>query len=323
MPIPSKNPFTGFVFNLSEAEFRLLMDAIAMRKNKQNYGAATLEEFAINCGRKPICPDCQSDSVVLDSHSPNGKQRYLCKDCGNRFGLLTNSIFHSTKKDFDTWINYLILMSFNVPLETTESICHISHPTAMLWRKKILSTVDGYQERIKLKGTIWIDETYIFDSSIIHDDDYIRRRGLSKDQLCIVVAIDAFENTYAAVCGHGKPSKTKIYKALRNHIEEGSLIIHDGEKAHNYLIEKLNCRSQVYIADKKSKEYLEHMALINNLCSWLKRYIYRYVGMRKENLQSYLNWFVYVFRVKKADEIWPTIPRILRHLLLNENQYKR
>ena len=38
------------------------------------------------------------------------------------------------------------------------------------------------------------------------------------------------------------------------------------------------------------------MVLINNMCSWLKRYIYRFIGMRMDNLQSYLNWFVYLFR---------------------------
>lgn len=58
-----------------------------------------------------------------------------------------------------------------------------------------------------MRGTVWIDETYIFDSSILHDNDFTSKRGLSKNQLCIVVAIDIFENTYAVICGHGKPTK--------------------------------------------------------------------------------------------------------------------
>lgn len=79
---------------------------------------------------------------------------------------------------------------------------------------------------------------------------------------------------------------------MKDHITPGSVIVHDGEKAHNLLIEKLNLKSEVYKADTNSKEYLDNMALINNMCSWLKRYIYRFIGMRMENLQSYLNWFV-------------------------------
>ena len=144
---------------------------------------------------------------------------------------------------------------------------------------------------------------YLYDSSLLHDDGY-KKRGLSKNQLCIVVAINCHKNTYAVICGHGKPSASRIFEALKNHIVSGSTLVHDGEKAHD-------------------KEYLENMALINNMCSWLKRYIYRFIGMRMTNLQSYLNWFVYLFRVKGAVEQWPKMDRILRHLILFNGTYKR
>lgn len=318
-----ENPYKDFIFSLSENEFKALKEAVSMRNNFEKYGAVNFEELALKYNREPKCPKCGSIDFVKHSHGPKNKQRYQCKTCGCRFNLLSNSIFNSTNKSFDTWIEYLSLMTFNVPLEMTEELCDISHPTAMLWRKKVFSTVNKYQDKILLKGTVWIDETYIFDSSVLHDSNFESKRGLSKNLLCIVVAIDIFENTYAVICGHGKPTKKRIYDALKDHIEQDSLLIHDGEKAHSELIEKLNLRSEVYKADSKSKEYLEHMALINNLCSWIKRYIYRFIGMRKENLQDYLNWFVYLFRVKKSVDKWPKMERILRHLVLNENKYTR
>ena len=314
----NKNPYKDFVFNLSQDELKSLNEAITMRKNFERYGATNFEELALNLKKKPVCPKCGNKSYIKHSHTTNRKQRYQCKECGYRYTLMSNSIFNSTNKSFDTWIMYLTLMTFNVPLEMTEELCNISHPTAMLWRKKVLSTINGYQDRIILKGTVWIDETYIFDSSILHDSDFTSKRGLSKNQLCIVVGIDIFENTYAVICGHGKPTKARICNALKDHIEDNALLIHDGEKAHNELIEKLQLRSEVYKADPKSSDYLLHMALINNLCSWIKRYIYRYIGMRKENLQSYLNWFVYLLRVKNSTDKWPKMERILRHLVLNE-----
>lgn len=39
-----------------------------------------------------------------------------------------------------------------------------------------------------------------------------------------------------------------------NHIISGSTLVHNGEEVYD-------------------KEYLVNMALINNICSWLKRYI--------------------------------------------------
>ena len=317
------NKYTDFVYGLSKDDFNLLQQAIAIRKNKEHYGVSDFQELAYYYDRIPSCPECGSRNYVLNGYTPDKKVRYLCKECNTPYTILSNTIFHSTNKSLDTWINYLVLMSFNVPLEMCEEICGISHPTAMLWRKKIFATVNGYQDYLYLKDRVWIDETYLYDSSVLHDDDYKKKRGLSKDLICIVVAIDVHKNAYACICGHGKPSASRIYKALKNHIVRGSTIVHDGEKAHNQLIEKLNLKSEVYKADKNSKEYLKNMALINNMCSWIKRYIFRFVGMRKENLQSYLNWFVYLFRVKGNTDKWPKNERILRHLILTDVQYKR
>ena len=114
-----------------------------------------------------------------------------------------------------------------------------------------------------------------------------------------------------------------IYEALKDHIKEGSIVIHDGDNSHNYLIEKLNLNSIVYKANAKDENYLKNMALINNMCSWLKRYIWRFIGMEVDNLQSYLNWFIYFQRCKRDDETWPKTTRILRHLLLERTKYTR
>ena len=318
-----QSSFTDLVFSLSDKDFRLLQDTIAARRNKEQYGITSFEELALRYNRIPTCPSCGSGKSVSFGFSPEGLPRYRCSECRKHYTLLSNTIFHSTNKSFDTWAEYLTLMTFNVPLEMTEELCGISHPTAMLWRKKVFATVNGYQEHLYLRDRIWIDETYLYDSSLVHEDDYKKKRGLSEDQLCIVVAIDIHKNTYAVICGHGKPSSDRILEALKDHIVPGSTLVHDGEAAHNVLIRELNLVDEAYKADLKDKNYLENMALINNMCSWLKRYIYRFIGMRIDNLQSYLNWFVYLFRVKGAADRWPKMNRILRHLVLTDTTYKR
>jgi len=152
------------------------------------------------------------------------------------------------------------------------------------------------------------------DASVLHDDDNMKKRGLSSQKICIVVAIDIHKNIYAKICGHGKPTSSRIKKALKEHIQPGSTIVHDGDNAHAGLIELLDLKSETYIADPHDKNYIENMALINNLCSWLKRYLFRFIGMDLDNLQSYLNWFVYLFRVKGNTDKWPKLERIMRHL---------
>lgn len=99
--------------------------------------------------------------------------------------------------------------------------------------------------------------------------------------------------------------------------------MHDGENAHNMLIDKLGLISETHIYNDKNPEYIKNMALINNLCSWLKRYLYRFIGMKLDYLQLYLDWFAYLFRVKKQDEKWPKNKRVLRHLILSDAEFTR
>lgn len=65
------------------------------------------------------------------------------------------------------------------------------------------------------------------------------------------------------------------------------------------------------------------MGLVNNLRSWLKHCLWRFTGMDPENLQSHLNLYVYFFRVKRDDEMWPKIARVVRHLLMAEARFRR
>lgn len=47
-------------------------------------------------------------------------------------------------------------------------------------------------------------------------------------------------------------------------------------------------------ADVSDPVYLEIMELVNNFCSWHKRYLWRFTGMEPANLQSRLNLYVYL-----------------------------
>ena len=315
------NYFRDYVFSLSKEDFKSLYDACLYRKNKERYGYASMQEAAIYYNKPIVCPRCDSKDIIKHGSSNNNLQRYLCKDCGKRFDILTDTVFNSTNLSFDTLIRYLSCMIQYPSLALIERVLDISHRTAFLWRHKIFATINDYQDHLILKDKVWIDETYIADSAIINE--YGKKRGLSKNMICIVVAIDVYKNMVAIICGHGKPSSKRIEEALLSHIRSGSLVIHDGERAHRSLIKKLGSLDEVYIADTKDKTYIENMKLINSACGWLKRYIYKFIGMKQKNLQSYLNWFVYLFRVKRDNEEYPETERVLRHLLLNSAHYTR
>ena len=186
-------------------------------------------------------------------------------------------------------------------LSKSRTRCLASNTTE-LWRKKIFSTVENYQDHLSLYNRVWIDETYIEDYQVLESDNNEKHPGLSKTKICIVVSIDSSKNMLAVICDHGKPSSKRVYAALKDHIRPGSTIIHDGDISHKYLINALSLKSEVYIANTKDSEYIKNMALINNTCSWLKRYIWRFIRIEVVNLQSYLNWFIYLHRCKRDNE---------------------
>lgn len=124
------------------------------------------------------------------------------------------------------------------------------------------------------------------------------------------------------VCGHGKPSSARIRRALKPHIAEGAVLVHDRVRAHGVLVRELKLEDEAHKADVRDPGYLEAMELVNNLCSWIKRYLWRFTGMDPDNLQSCLNLYVYLLRVKRDDERWPKIARVVRHLLMTDARFR-
>ena len=316
------NPYAERVDEMPGDKFMLLERAVAARLCREHVGFGTFDEAAAAFRPRPGCPRCKSRDVVGDGRTPAGRRRFRCRACGARFSALSGTVFEGCKKDLPTWARFVELMTWNVPLDAACELCGITHQTAFEWRHRVFATVDGYQDRIVLGGRVWIDEVYVNDTDLSKGYGQARKRGLSGQKLCIAIAIDASKNPVAVVCGHGKPSARGIKAALGPHLAEGSTVVHDRERAHNGLIAERRCGSEAYKADATDPVYLDAMEMANNLSSWLKRYLRRFTGMDPANLQSYLNWFVYLFRVRQAEDRWPKTARVVRHLLMADATYR-
>ena len=313
----------SFVDGLSDEGLAELRDAVAARLCREKYGADTLEGLLSKWGRAPRCPSCGCESVWLDGVSGAGRSRYRCPDCGLRYSALSGTIFANAKLPLHKIMKMVEVMCHNASLRLIELTCEVSHSTAFLWRYKVFSTVSGWQEKVVLSGRVWIDEMYFSDTRVERGAGEGRRRGLSKDKVCVVVAIDSGGRALAAVSENGKPSTKRINRALEKHIEEGSTVVHDCEKAHNALVKKLRLVDERYKANTADPVYLEQMELVNHLCSWIRRYVERFACMKSENLQSYLDWFIYLHRVRRDEEKWPVEERMVRHLALSDGVYLR
>ena len=271
----------------------------------------------------PICPECGSADVWLDGLTEQNRARYKCPSCNVRFSALTGTIFASAKLPLHKIMKIVEVMCHNASLRLIELTCEVSHSTAFLWRHKVFATVGGWQDKVVLSGRVWIDEMYFSDTRIEREEGAMRKRGLSKDKVCVVVAIDSWGKAMAVVSENGKPSTGRINAALEKHIKKGSVIVHDCEKAHSALVKKLELVDERYKANTADPMYLEQMELVNHLCSWIRRYVERFACMKSDNLQAYLDWFIYLHRVHRDEEKWPVEERVVRHLALSNCIYLR
>ena len=161
------NPFTGRVDALPDEEFALLERAVAARTCREKIGLGTFGEAAAEHRPSPPCPSC-GETPFRDGRTAAGHQRFKCPNCGERYSSFTGTIFEDSKKDLPTWVDFVELMCWNVPIEGIAEICGLNHKTAYEWRHRVFSTVDGYQDGIVLRDRIWIDETYVNDTDLTH-----------------------------------------------------------------------------------------------------------------------------------------------------------
>jgi hypothetical protein len=118
-------------------------------------------------------------------------------------------------------------------------------------------------------------------------------RGLSRNKICIAVGSDDSGHSYFARAGYGKPSVQMVMKAYPAHIEPGSLLVHDMEKAHRRLVKELGLKEEVYNSKLISKLDDDDNPLgdVNRLCYLVKRFLGSHSGFDRDNLDGWLNLF--------------------------------
>ena len=62
--------------------------------------------------------------------------------------------------------------------------------------------------------------------------------------------------------------------------------------------------------------------MVNDLCSRLKRYPWRFTGMSPRNLQAYPDWYACLFRVNRARDRWDPTTRVVRYILMADATYR-
>ena len=288
--------------NLSYTEKFIQNKYINNYYNKHPKLNETNEATLLNSITITKCKYCNSEKIKKKGFTKNKIQRYYCNKCSKYFNPTTNTIFENHKISISEWIEFLLDI-FNYGSTTlTSKINKNGMNTSIYWLYKVFFVLKNYQENIVLKRKIYIDEMYykVRKDKIKLKHNGKEFKGISYNQYCIALGYDG-TNIIAISEGLGKISTTKIENAFLEHIEEKSTLIHDEEKSHNVLIEKLNLKSLSYNSNdlKKLEDKKNPLRPINHQCDLLRQFLNTHSGFDRENLQDYLNLYCFINSGKK------------------------
>lgn len=280
------------------------------------------ESKLINSFTPAKCPYCESDDFVKIGFDSNGIRRYKCS-CGKTFKPTTGTIFDSRRIPICEWIEYCLNIFRYVSLNADSWNNRNAISTSKYWLEKLFLTLENSQNNVILGGTVWLDETYysLMMRERVRDERGRLLRGLSRNQICIGVATDK-KHTICFVEGFGKPSQKRSYDAFKNHIAPGSTLIHDKEKTHKKLVEKLHLKSVSYSsAELKGLADSENpLDTVNRIHCLLKMFLNAHSGFSRDDLQNYLN--LYSFVINPPSDHLEKVEKIIEMVFENPKSLK-
>ena len=164
---------------------------------------------------------CKSHSVVrfgkyvIKTRAGEVKrQRYRCKSCHQTFNDLTNTPLQRTRRPH-LWVRFIECMIEGFSLRKCAELLNdeVTHVTLFYWRHKILAALKQIPTEA-FQGIVEMDETYFLFSEKGRRNIAERKprkrggkakyRGISNDQICVLVARDRQKMTYSGVLGRGR-----------------------------------------------------------------------------------------------------------------------
>lgn len=277
----------------------LLMDEIEMLKS-----LIPLAELPnsinniINRERTIVCPLCGSINIKKNGKK-NGRQRYICKDCHKSFSINSNTIVFKTRKLYSNWIRFIHSELLGLTLKQESHECNISQTTAFSWRHKLYSSLSEAREKVKLSGEIQIDSTFLpinLKGTRSNMPRFSKKRtsstyrGISHHKVCILTAIDEYDNIAIEIAGTGREG-AKAVNYFSKYIENCTVLISDGNHATITLADEMNVKSQIVKSKTYKNEDGYSLAEINKIHNEIAKDLNKRNGVSLKHLQGYLDMF--------------------------------
>lgn len=277
-------------------KLKLAMDVIKNRK-------ATISRVAFFEKGKNNCPHCCSDNVVKNGHTKTGIQTYKCKECNKRFNDLTGTVFTGTHLTYEQIEIFIQCFNDKVSLRKTAARMNVSKNTVHLLRLKLMDSLKKIRQKVKLSGEVEADEFYrsinlkgtktenMPRASKPRTSNGTTSRGISSHKVCIVSAIDEFDNMFFEIAGNGPVTSDMVKKSLTPKMSKVSKLVTDCKSSYESEAKSNNWNLKQIKSGGYTDEEGNSLSNINSLHSGLTTFLAPFRGVSTKHMQGYLDWY--------------------------------
>jgi len=184
--------------------------------------------------------------------------------------------------------------------------------TSFDWRHKILSSFNELRPS-EFEGILESDDIFFLESSKGSRNldrpsrkrgEKAKKRGISNDQIAVVVTQDRKDSKELVVATRGRISKKDLDKILGGKIKSGSTLCTDSHRSYTAFTRANDIEHQKFVANKgkRVKDKIYHVQNVNNTASRLRTWMRPFNGVATKYLQNYLNWFMILEKIKNNNE---------------------
>jgi hypothetical protein len=225
-------------------------------------------------------------------------QRYRCRVCSRTFNALSGTPLARLRHK-SRWMGYLDCMLDSRSVRRSAAETGVANATSFRWRHRFLDlSQDDRPDR--LSGIAEADEMYVLEShkgSRNLDRPPRKRggratkRGISDEQMCIVVARDRSGQTIDAVTGKGMLSKQQLLAHLGPRLERDVLLVTDSHAAYPAFAREAGIsHAAINPSAGIRKRGALHIQNVNAYHSRMRAWLLPFRGIASRYLSHYFGW---------------------------------
>ncbi len=285
----------------------------------------------INKEQKVICPHCKS-SDIYGHGIYKERKRYKCKSCYKTFNDFTGTAISGIKKT-EKFQEYLEMIVESVTIRKAVERLGVNIKTIFDWRHKLLSSLNMVNGQT-FSGIVECDDKQLDISdkgnkklmrkSYKRPSDRETKRGVSNDKVSVMVATDRKGNPTMKIAKIGRIDTESIEKTIGNIITKENVLCSD---SHPSIISWANGKEiehHTFVASKHHvKDKCYHVQHVNSLNNLYERWVKMFYGVATKYLNHYLNWFIFLEKMKKSISPINDLAKIVVLNIWSGNNYQK